>query len=71
MSLDERIAEAFARADVSLDPTDHAMLHALEAIKGAEIQAAKFAANPPQGDTSDLPPWSEVSKPYGDPAAEA
>ena len=57
MSLDDRIAAAFEVADTSLDPTDHAFLHALEAVRHA-------LQNPPPapGDTSGIEPWSRVSK---------
>jgi hypothetical protein len=54
---------ARAIADRSIDPFDHARANAMEAAEEAERQALKFAANPPTGDTSDLPKWSEVSAP--------
>jgi hypothetical protein len=62
MSLDDRIAAAYEKAQVSTDPTDWRLYHALVAVRAAEIQEARRAANPPAGDTGDLPPWSDVSK---------
>ena len=60
MSLEDRAREAREKADRSIDPCDHMVANALEGVIGAEEYARKFAS--PAGDTSDLPPWSEVSR---------
>jgi hypothetical protein len=69
MSLEEAAKRARAKADVSIDPFDHMRANAMEGAVAAERLNAKHAANPLAGDTSDLPPWSEVSRPYGEDAA--
>jgi hypothetical protein len=61
MSLEEAVKRARAKADTSIDPHDHAIALAMEGALAAKRLNAKHAANPPAGDTSDLPPWSEVS----------
>jgi hypothetical protein len=57
MSLDDRIAEARARAEATLAPEDWMVVRALEATETSERYAP-----PPAGDTSDLPKWSAVSE---------
>jgi hypothetical protein len=64
MSLDDAAKLAREHADVCIDPGCHVVANALEGALAAERLAARWAANPPQGDTSDLEPWSQVSKPY-------
>jgi hypothetical protein len=59
MSLEDAAKAAREIADTSIDPFDHMRANALEGAIGAEEYARKFAS--PAGDTSDLPPWSEVS----------
>ena len=61
MSLSDAARRAREIADASTDWRDHRIALALEGAVAAERQAANFALNPPDGDTSDLPPWSEVS----------
>jgi hypothetical protein len=61
MSLEDRAREAREIADRSTDWRDHRIALALEGAVAAERQALKYAEEPPAGDTSDLPPWSEVS----------
>jgi hypothetical protein len=66
VTLDEAAKRARAKADVSLDPFDHVIANAMEGALHAEQHPPV-----PPGDTSDLPPWSVVSKPYGKHAAGA
>jgi hypothetical protein len=57
VSLSDKIAEARARAERTLAPEDWMVVRALEATETAERY------RPPEpGDTSDLPPWSQVSR---------
>jgi hypothetical protein len=63
MSLDDRIAKAREVAEVSLDPTDHALLHALEAVKRAEEDDLLREALTEPDPGVPFPKWSEVSEP--------
>lgn len=63
MSLEEAARRAREIADTSIDPFDHMRANAMEGAVAAERLNAKHAANPPAGDTSDLPPWPQVSRP--------
>jgi hypothetical protein len=63
MSLEDAAKSAREKADTSIDPFDHIVANALEGAVAAERQAAKFALNPPAGDTSGIPDWNDVSKP--------
>jgi hypothetical protein len=62
MTLSELAAAARARAEVSIDPHDHAVAAALEAALDAEARAAIRATEEPSV-LSGIPPWSEVSRP--------
>jgi hypothetical protein len=66
VSLEDAANLARERADVSIDPYDHVRANALEGALHAERHPP-----PAPGDTSDLPPWSQVSRGYGDEAAGA
>jgi hypothetical protein len=63
MSLEDAAKLAREHADVCIDRGCHVVANALEGALAAERLAAKYAVNPPAGDTSDLPPWSAVSAP--------
>jgi hypothetical protein len=71
MTTEDAAKRAREIADTSIDLFDHMRANAIEGTLAAERLNAKWAASPPQGDTSGLPPWSEVSQPYGEDAAGA
>lgn len=57
MSLEDRAREAREHADRCINPHCHRIALALEGALHAERHPP-----PPPGDSSDLPPWSEVSR---------
>jgi hypothetical protein len=60
MTIEEAAAAARARADVSIDPADHALANALESIITAR-QWRRDRDRDPVGRTDDLPAWSAIS----------
>ena len=58
MSLEEKVAAAYERAQTSLDPFDWRVYHALNGALHAEQHPP-----PPPVIPDDLPPWSQVSRP--------
>jgi hypothetical protein len=68
-NLARRIAEAREIADTSIDRGDHLVKNALEGVESAAkylAERAKHDAEHGVADTSDLPPWSQVSKGSGE-----
>jgi hypothetical protein len=64
--LKARIDGARAAADVSVDPTVHALNNALEGVAGAEryrIERDAWTAAHGTADPDSFEPWSAVSKP--------
>jgi hypothetical protein len=58
VSLEEKVAAAYEKAQTSLDPHDWRVYHALNGALHAERHPP-----PAPADTSGIPPWSEVSEP--------
>jgi hypothetical protein len=65
VNLDEARRAAREHADVCIEPSCHALANALDGADYAQALAIfRAAVDPDWRDTSDLPPWSEVSRPW-------
>ena len=62
MTLDEARRAAREHADTCIEPSCHALANALEGAEHAVALAIFRQTFDPDRDTSDLPPWSSVTR---------